>query len=467
MKYYRILMTGLIALSLLNLACSRRNQTTAASEEAITKQTKNPNAAKTKKPSIRVVGDKLVNEYGEVVRLHGVSIMGMEYTAIHGINPDNPYPTIVESTWKALRQWNVNAIRIPLNELSYLGTKCVVPYTGPTYGKPGKVQESDPGHNYRKRLAEVVERATAENLYIILDLHFNAPNDHKNVVDGVADQCPGEMNPLPDADHAIDFWRTLAAEYKDHDNVMFELFNNPYIDEWPYFNGDEEAAWRALRDGAEIISYRPLWPTPDRHTWKYAGLQQLVNAIRSTGAKNVVLQGGLKHSSNLSRWLEFKAQDPQNQLAAALHAFPADDLKWNDKCYVYPGTWCDERLYSHAEKIMNEGYPVIVTEFGDKDPRGAPEAPFSSSLLPRLDHMSISYLAWSFSETHQVQLQLIKDNSGTPTDGYGEYVKAHYTCLAKAASCSVSDRSQKRFDQRATDEDRFDTSGWSTVSPPI
>lgn len=395
--------------------------------------------------------------------------MGMEYAAIHGLSPENPYSTIVESTWSAIKQWDINVIRIPLNSVSYLGLKCVTPFTGPTYNKPGKIQEADPGHNYRQRLREVVDRATSENLYVILDLHFSGPDDKKNAVEGITTQCPIDMNPLPDLDHSIDFWKELAVEYKSYPNVMFELFNNPYIDNWPYFNGDKHEAWRALRDGAEVNLYRPMWPTPEKHIWKSVGLQQLVNTIRNTGAKNVILQGAISYSADLELWLQYRSIDPLNQTAAVWHAFPPTDVDESDKCYNYPGTWCDGRAYIYAKAIIDANFPVIVTEFGERKSDDSFDAPFVAALMPQLDSMSISYLAWTFTEARQINFQLIRDNIGTPTNGYGTYIKSHYNCLAanKPKCLELESKSSQANDDVVENTPKADTQGWSTLSPPL
>jgi hypothetical protein len=79
---------------------------------------------------------------------------------------------------------------------------------------------------------------------------------------------------------------------------------------------------------------------------------------------------------------------------------------------------------------------VIVTEFGDKNTAGTVGSPFASALLPRLDSMGISYLGWTFSNSGMNENQLVKDSNGTPSDGYGVYVKSHYLCRAAGtASC--------------------------------
>src|SRR6185369_17733048 len=95
-----------------------------------------------------------------------------------------------------------------------------------------------------------------------------------------------------------------------------------------------------------------LWPTIKNHLWQSAGMQHLVTAVRGTGATNIILEGGLGRSANLDSWLTYKVIDPLNQLAAVWHAFPSTGSSWGDKCYSYPGAWCDDRAYNYAAAIL-------------------------------------------------------------------------------------------------------------------
>jgi len=326
-----------------------------------------------------------------------------------------------------LHAWKINAIRIPLNETSYLGLMCV--------NGNKATENADPGGNYKTRLKQVVDRATTEGLYVILDLHLTAPDDSQNMVSGVKVQCGEQQNPMADADHSIDFWTQVATAYKGYPNVLFEMFNEPYTNQWYHFSGTASAAWQALRDGIQMDSYVPLWATTYGHTWQSAGMQGMLNAIRGTGATNVILESGIDWASNLDQWLTYKAVDPLNQLAAVWHAYPAFNSAFGDSCYVHPG-WCDDRAYTSADAILAANYPVVVTEYGDKNASGTTTAPFASTLLPKLDTRGASYFAWSFTVQEGTDFYLLKDAGGTPTDGYGVYVKAHYLCRdAGTASC--------------------------------
>jgi len=80
---------------------------------------------------------------------------------------------------------------------------------------------------------------------------------------------------------------------------------------------------------------------------------------------------------------------------------------------------------------------VIITEFGDHNATGSVGAPFASNLLPWADTNGVSYLGWTWDDWSGSDYILIKDAAGTPSDGYGVYVKQHYQCRAAGtASCT-------------------------------
>jgi hypothetical protein len=80
---------------------------------------------------------------------------------------------------------------------------------------------------------------------------------------------------------------------------------------------------------------------------------------------------------------------------------------------------------------------VILTETGDRNAPGTVGAPFMSKLLPWADKAGVSYLGWTWDVWQNGDFVLIKDKSGTPSDGYGVYFKQHLGCVSKspAAAC--------------------------------
>src|SRR6476646_2965431 len=51
------------------------------------------------------------------------------------------------------------------------------------------------------------------------------------------------------------------------------------------------------------------------------GMQGALDAVRSTGATNVVTASGIDYANNLSQWLTYKPTDSLNQLVAEAHVY--------------------------------------------------------------------------------------------------------------------------------------------------
>src|SRR3989454_10080977 len=153
------------------------------------------------------------------------------------------------------------------------------------------------GNTSRGAIPAFVARLNGAGLVVILDLHWSAAGTA--IALGQA--------PMPDRDHTPEFWRQLATTFKGNDRVIFDLFNEPFPDN----NSDTPEAWRCWRDGG----------TCSGMTFQAAGMQELVDAVRGTGASNVIMLGGVQYAAGLSHWLAKKPSDPLNNLAASWHIY--------------------------------------------------------------------------------------------------------------------------------------------------
>jgi hypothetical protein len=84
-------------------------------------------------PQLQVSGNKLVNSAtGQQVVLHGVDRSGGEYACVNGTGVwDGPMDQTAVS---AIKSWNVNAVRVPLNEACWNGESYVnSAYAGANY----------------------------------------------------------------------------------------------------------------------------------------------------------------------------------------------------------------------------------------------------------------------------------------------------------------------------------------------
>jgi hypothetical protein len=383
---------------------------------------------------IRVCGNRLADGKGFTVQLRGVNVAGLEAVPIQGWDPDNPWGDATGTKtpdWALIMSWGVNAVRLPVNEASWLGLSCIdyggsgstVDRSGKRPNRPGQSVRADPGGNYRSAVTQSVTEATAAGLYVILDLHLSAPGDG----------CPNAQNAMADQDHAPAFWTSLASTFKGHSNVLFELFNEPFLDQAPL---QDATPWEALIEGKGTIRSYNVQGNPGlvNKPWRPAGMQQMLDAVRAAGATNVILTGTIAYDSALDGWLEHHPADTLHpaQIAAAWHAYPAQDHADQVNCIGLPA--CSAKIMQSALDVLSAGYPVVITEYGDTVRAG--QAALASRLLPFADAHGISYFAWTWDPWVGTTYYLITDAGGHPTAGYGEYVKAHYLCRHDGkASC--------------------------------
>jgi endoglucanase len=390
--------------------------------------------------AVKVSSNHLVDASGTTIQLRGVNVSGLESVAIQGWEPANPWggqtgdPT---PNWKLIKGWGANAVRLPLNEASWLGLSCsdlgggsvTLTSSGQqVQDTAGQIIEADPGHNYQATVVQSVNDANAAGLYVILDLHWAAPN-----VNGTP-ACPTAQNAMADADHSSAFWTSIANTFKGNPAVLFELFNEPFVGESSLSSADTQSSWYYILNGGATESVLLAAGNPGSISlnWVIAGYQQLLDAIRATGATNVVLAGTDSWTQTMTAWLQYAPKDPLGQLAASWHPYPAAPYGPANQV-ICPGlTQCSAEEMSAVKAILAAGYPVVATEFGDAITASPSNtAPWASVLLPFADQNGISYLGWAWDAWSGASADvLITDEAGDPTNGYGTYVKQHYLCVA-------------------------------------
>jgi aryl-phospho-beta-D-glucosidase BglC (GH1 family) len=428
-KQLRLTGTGLLLLMLLS-SCGGGGQGNGASAAA-SGSSPQGNASEQSTPglaggnpslAVTVVGNRLVDAAGSTLQLRGVNVSGLESVAIQGWDPANPWggqTGTATPDWSTIKTWQANTVRLPLNEASWLGVTCID--AGGVRGTVGAQVSADPGANYKATVAQSVAGATSAGLYVILDLHWTAPGNN----------CPFGQNPMADAQHSLSFWKQVAGRFKTYPNVIFELFNEPYL----YWIAPAESAWSVLMNGGTETEFVTGGnPYAVALNWQTAGMQQMLTTIRATGAKNVVLASGASWAQDLSGWLSNRPSDPLQQLGAVWHAYPTFGAAFGSAAYAQPND--SPQIWSEVQGILAAGFPVVITEYGDQDSAGTTSAPFASNLLPWADQNGVSYLGWAWDVWQDANNVLITDAAGDPTPGFGVYVKQHYLCRAAGtANC--------------------------------
>lgn len=354
--------------------------------------------AATSNSGLHVSGNQILNSSGQIVRPLGVNRAGAEYMCDasgdntvfdDGANPDSSGRTgaaldtaFNAASISAFQSWDIQAVRLTINEDCWLGINGypAAQYTAATY---------------QQTIVSYVNLLTSNNIMVIFDLQWAAPGTTQ----------ANKQTPMPDLDHTPAFWTSAANTFKSNSSVIFDLFNEPY----PANNSDSTQGWTCWRDGSTAASTAPC---PEEN-YAVAGMQTLVNAVRATGATNIIMLGGLEYSNDLSQWLTYEPTDPAHSLAASFH--------------LYNGTICNTATCWNSQVApVAAKVPVVTGELGEGDCAHT----FIDTAMSWLDQEGIGYLGWAWNTYDCSSFPaLISDYSGTPTS-YGIGFKQHFIALA-------------------------------------
>lgn len=363
-------------------------------------------AQQTSMQGLHVNGTRILNKDGKEVRLRGVNRPGTEYSCVeYGKIFDGPAD---QTSVNAIKSWKINSIRVPINEDCWLGT--------------GGVDPSLSGAFYEIAIYNWVTLLTSNGLAVIVDLHWASSNP------GGENATTHSQTPMPNLLQSPTLWKSVANRFKNNTAVIFDLFNEPF----PGNNAwDSEAAWNCWRNGKECDT-----------TWVAAGMQDLVDAVRSTGAQNIVMCGGIQYSTSLVEWVAYKPDDPTGNLAAAVHVYDFNFCRSKGCWDVY---W----------RPVFENVPLIAGEMGQSDC----ETDFITDMMHYADTNGIHYLAWAWLPADCGKgPSIISDYQGTATN-YGAGFKQHLDQLSNNKVAFYSDSFNVFSDVRTHWVDN-----WSTAS---
>ncbi|EIQ01235.1 endoglucanase [Opitutaceae bacterium TAV1] len=316
---------------------------------------------------LRVEGTKIVDADGREIWLQGLSTSGLETI------PQDMQP--LKSVVVGIEEWKANVIRMPVNESHWFGRNAF--------------QKGD-SKEFREKIDQLVTLAANRGAYLIIDLHrFRAPR----------------------AEHA-EFWTDVATRYKNHPAVIFELFNEPHGISWEIWrNGGFIGEKQKPGDEDAFLDKDELKKT--NQGFESVGMQALVKAVRDTGARNLILAGGLAWSYDLT---------------GITDGYALDDLGGNGIVYG----WHVYNWHKGWEKNMMAAakkYPILVGEFGadikkmNFIPLEAQEDPYTwvPDMFGFLQKHRLHYTAWCFHP--RATPVLISDWLYTPTPFYGVFAK--------------------------------------------
>ncbi len=267
-----------------------------------------------KLPALKVKGAQLVNAKGKAVQLKGVSSHGLSW-----------FPEYVnaKSFGHMKKNWGVNAVRLAM----YTGE-----YNGYCTGDAANQKALE------QRIHKGVQYATQAGLYVIIDWHV--------LSDG---------NPRTYEKQAVRFFRKMAAKYKNHTNVLYEICNEP--------NGG--TSW------SDIKAYA----------------KKVVKAIRAQDKNGIILIG----TPNWSQDVDAVAQSPLKGYKNLMYSL-----------HFYAGTH-GEGLRQKAKAALNKKLPLFVSEFGisDASGNGALNKREGKKWMQFLKKHKISYIGWNLSNKQE------------------------------------------------------------------
>jgi endoglucanase len=361
--------------------------------------------------SISVSGNHFVDASGKTVQLRGVNVSGLESGVIFTGGTDFWQSSGFSSRpdFTKIAAWKANIVRLPMNEDSWLGLTVT--------GVPGNTIVLN-GPAYQAEVEATVKAANAAGLYVILDLHWTAP----------ATFAANYQNPFLNADNSLNFWKSVATEFKGNQMVMFEVFNEPFVCAYSPGNSRCSApanvnANQALAQGGTENYYLGLTAgtystsgasTQVPYVYNTPSYQDAINTIRATGATNVIICGGNYYDDDLGWWVQYPPTDPLNKLAAAVHQYP-DDV---------PNILNNLTTMNNMIDPVAANHPVIMTEMGDEVGTTAP--PFAPTVLAWLDLHGYSVTAWTWNPWGGANTLIQNATTYTPTVGLGQ---TYYTWI--------------------------------------
>lgn len=291
---------------------------------------------------LHVDGNKIKDSNNNIVRLQGANIPSLEW--------HNNGENIVNSQTHLRDVWKANFIRFPLSQDRWFGHA------------PG---QTDGGAAYRAVVDGIVSRASTGNYYVLLDLHWS----NKGVWGANIGQAV-----MPD-NNSVTFWTNCATRYKNNPAVLFDLYNEPH-----------PGSWSVWRDGGTVTDSGLTYDSP--------GMQGLLNAVRATGANNVVVAGGRAYAYDLTGIMNgYALTDTANGRGVVYAA------------HVYP--WKTDR--DAKVTVAASAHPILIGECGaDTDQTPAGGGPvldtqgvinWSNNHIAWMNTHGYHWTGWSFHRT--------------------------------------------------------------------
>ena len=263
---------------------------------------------------LHTAGNQIVQANGQPVTLRGTVSDWLDWNA--SVPATSP---LSDASVADMKLWGDNVVRVLLSENYWDSNDCLY--------APG----------YAGAVDQVVRSITSRGMVALLSLHNNGrtPCEASN------------QQRMADSPGSISFWQSVASRYSSNPLVAFDLYNEPHDITWSqWLNGG------TLTDG-------------DGVTWQAAGMQQMYQTVRRTGATNLVIVSGNSWADNAPPAGDLVLG---TNVVYAAHAYTCPNYAPPTCTYPDP-TSVPSFLTAWAPLTATE--PVMVTEFGWPDAGGS------------------------------------------------------------------------------------------------
>ncbi|MEZ5431593.1 MAG: cellulase family glycosylhydrolase [Verrucomicrobiales bacterium] len=213
----------------------------------------------------------------------------------------------------------------------------------------------------------------------------------------------------PTAEHAA-FWKDCAKRYQNHPAVLFDLFNEPHDISWEVW---KNGGFVGEKEGADESAFLSEAEKKKNQGFESVGMQGLLEAVRSTGARNIVIAGGLF-------WC--------NDLSGITRGYALEDTSGNGIMY----SWHTYNWHTDWEaKVLATAavHPIFLGEVGadiqkmDFIPSEAQEDPYTwvPDMLGFVQKHHLNWTGWCLHP--KATPVMISDWSYTPTPYWGVFAK--------------------------------------------
>ena len=263
----------------------------------------------------------MVDQNGVPTQLRGASTHGMHW-----------FPQYVnQNAFQTLRDdWGINMVRL-----------VCYPRDG------GSVGYLTGGDSTKQQLDTLIQNgvdyATKLGMYALVDWHVHAYNPNEYLKE------------------AKIFFTKYATMYKDHDNVLYEICNEPTGTNW--YSGN----------GKDLYTY----------------CSEVIKTIRAIDPDAIIICG-------TNTW----SQDVDQVAAKPMKALGYENIMYTFHFYSASHK---ENLMKKVRLATKDGTPIFVTEFGicSADGNGSYDPENADRWIALLDELNISFACWSYSNCNE------------------------------------------------------------------